>query len=154
MSVLFLLGGGLLYGLNIMSGASQNFQGYYDRLAAIPKLEVMAGFAGLALFFALFGRGIQSRNGQLGLGVIIFILGIAGQALAPTATYFITLPVMFYAASIFLLRGNTGQGLKPWIVALFGALIFGYMLGLFHLLMLGGPPYIDLRNRDGALGEA
>jgi len=93
MSTMFLLGGGLLYGLNILSGPSKTYQDYYDRLA---------GFAGLALFFALFGRGIQSRNGQLGLGLMFLVLGVVGQIFAPTATYFITIPVMFYALTIYL----------------------------------------------------
>ena len=134
---LFILGSSLLFGLNLLSGASS---GYYDRLAAIPKLEVMVGFAGIALFFGLFGRGVLSRNSQIGLGIPLLILGIAGQAIAPTATYFISLPVMIYALTIFLLRGSEKQSFRPWIVAVLSALVFGYMLGLYHLLMLGVGP--------------
>jgi len=135
--LVFILGGGLIFGLNLLSGASS---GYYDRLAAIPKLEIMVGFAGLAIFFSLFGRGIQTRNGQLGIGLPLLILGILGQALASTATYFITLPVMFYALSIFLLRSGTSQKIRSWVVALLSALTLGYMIGLYHLLMLGVGP--------------
>ena len=137
MGMLFMLGGALLFGLNLLSSTSS---GYFDRLAAIPKLELMVGFAGLALFFSLFGRGGFSRNGLIGVGLPLFILGVLGQALAPTATYFISLPIMIYAVSLFLLRGNAAQKFRHWIAAILSALILGYMLGLFHLLMLGVGP--------------
>ena len=136
----FILGGAGLFGLNLLSSASAGYSGYFDRLAAIPKLEVMVGFAGLALFFGLFGRGILNRNGLIGAGLPVFILGIAGQALAPTATYFISLPILIYAISIFLLRGIAATKFRLWIIAILSALTLGYMLGLYHLLMLGVGP--------------
>ena len=56
MAALILVGGVLLYGLNLVSGAGTG-AGYYDRLAAIPKLTTMALLVVLGLAVALWGRG-------------------------------------------------------------------------------------------------
>ncbi len=135
MTSLLVLGGGFLFLLNWISGSGAGAN-YYDRLAAIFKLEVMALFAGLAVAFGLFGRKALSINELIGAALPLFLLGIAGQALAPTASYFIVLAVMLASISI-----ATKHRLKTrWAPALLCALIIGYMFGLFHLLMVGVGP--------------
>ena len=130
-----LLGGGLLYGLNLVSGAGSDAD-YYDRLAAIGKLELMALFAGGLVFFGMFGRKALSANGLIVAAIPLFILGLAGQALAPTASYFIVLGVMIFAISAVTRRRLNTR----WASALLSALVVGYMLGLYHLLMVGVGP--------------
>ena len=130
-----MLGGAALYFLNLTSGAGKTAD-YYDRLAAIPKLELMAIFTGLTAFLGLFGRKALSSNGLIGAALPLFMLGIVGQALAPTASYFIALGVMLSSFAVV-----TQRRLKTsWPPALLCALVIGYMLGLFHLLMVGVGP--------------
>jgi len=135
----FGFGGALLYGFNRVSGHGPSAD-YYDRLAAIPRLEILALVVCLVMFFAMFGRKALSANGRLGAVIPIFILGAIGQALAPTATYFITLPILLCgAASVLRQRWPNIRASKAGVVIL-AALVFGYMINLGHLLMLGVGP--------------
>ena len=133
------LGATLLFVLNVISGAGRGAD-YYDRLAAIPKIEIMTLVIGAAIFISFFGKTPLSQNGRVGAVLPLLLLGIIGQALAPTATYFISLALIIYALSVFLLCGTRPQMLKRWSAALLAALLFGYMLGLFHLLIVGIGP--------------
>ena len=130
-----ILGGGLLFILNLLSGAGGNAD-YFDRLAAISELQVMAGFAGLAVLLLFFGRKALSANGLIGAALPLLIFGIIGQALAPTASYFIVLAVLLFALTTAVQRKLKTR----WTPALLPALVIGYMLGLFHLLMVGVGP--------------
>lgn len=133
MTAFILLGGVLFFGLNWLSGAGGN---YYDRLAAIPKLEIMVLFAGLAVAFALFGSKKLSANGLIGAALPLFALGIFLQMRAPTASYFNVLAVLLFSFMIL-----TQRRLKTrWAPALLAAIVIGYMLSLFHQLMLGVGP--------------
>lgn len=129
------LGGLLLFSLNWMSGAGTGAN-YYDRLAAITELEIMAVFAGLAVFLGLFGRKPLTFNGLIGASLPLFILGIAGQALAPTASYFIVIAVMLAAIGFVTQRRLD----TLWAPAVLATLVVGYMIGLYHLLMVGVGP--------------
>lgn len=135
MSGYILLGGGALYLLNRLSGAGQGAD-YYDRLAAISKLEIMTALTGVMAFFGTFGRKALSANGLIGAALPLLLLGIFGQALAPTASYFIGLGVLLFAIAL-LARGKLNT---RWAPALLSALVVGYMLGLFHQLMIGVGP--------------
>ena len=129
------LGGGLLFGLNLLSGGG-NGADYYDRLAAISELQVMAGFAGIAMVLTFFGRRALSPNGLIGASFPLLLLGVIGQALAPTASYFIVLAVTLFAVTTAVKRKLKTR----WAPALLPALVIGYTLGLFHLLMVGVGP--------------
>lgn len=146
-----LMGGLLLYGLNILSGAGKAAN-YYDRLAAIPKLEVTALLLCLSMLFVIFGHKTLSGNVRFGAVLPIFILAVLGQAFAPTATYFISLP--------FLLCGMTSLVTQQWpdkkwtlgINITVAALVAGYMLSLGHLLMLGvGPDMLSVAILPAAI---
>ena len=138
---MIVLGAASLYILNLMSGSSG--ANYYDRLAAIPKLEILALIACAVLFFIFFGQKRLTTNEYLGAVLPVFILAILAQFLAPTATYFITLPVLFFSFSALLIRKQPQSGI--WVSVIFAAVIFGYMLGLGHLLMLGvGPDMLSV----------
>ena len=130
-----ILGGVLLFILNLLSGAGRGAD-YYDRLAAISELQLMAGFAGLTVLLLFFGRKALSPNGLIGTALPLLGFGIIGQALAPTASYFIVLAVLLFALTTAVQRKLKTH----WAPALIAALVIGYMLGLFHLLMVGVGP--------------
>jgi len=145
------IGAILLYMLNRLSGRGPSSD-YYDRLAAIPRLEVMALCLCLVMFFTIFGKKILSEGERVGAAIPILILSVLGQAFAPTATYFISLP--------FLLCGIVSVLMSRWpdakatiiISVLFAALIGGYMLNLGHLLMLGvGPDILSVAILPAAI---
>jgi hypothetical protein len=105
---------------------------YYDRLAAIPRLEAMAALGSLAAFLVLFATWQPSRVGIVGAALPLFIIGLAAQALAPTAAYFLVLPLLLTTFAL-LARHAAVQ------IAIM-ALVGGYMLSLGHQLMQGVGP--------------
>lgn len=133
------IGGALLYGLNRLSGHSSAAD-YYDRLAAIPKLEWLAFLVCFSVFFALFGRKSLSENARLGTAIPLFVIAILGQVFAPTAAYFITLPLLLCAGTSFMLQRRPGKKISAAIAIASTSLVAGYMLGLEHLLLLGVGP--------------
>ena len=135
----FIIGSLLLFGLNILSGDSDSAN-YFDRLAAIPKLEALALFAVATVFFLVFGTRPLSENGRLGALIPITLIGVAGQIFAPTATYFISLSVMLCAIAFFSVNRLAGKPTEKVLAIPIAALIFGYMVGLGHQLMLGVGP--------------
>lgn len=148
----FLIIGSLaLYGMNVLSGAGQAAN-YYDRLAAIPKLEGLAFVTCLTTFLAFFALNKLNPDQRLGAMLPIFIIGIIGQTFAPTATYFITLPLLFCAAATTLFV-QTHRNVPAHIIALtLSTIIIGYMLSLSHLLMLGiGPDLLSVAILPAAI---
>lgn len=151
MTGFLLIGAALLYGLNMISGSGSG-SNYYDRLAAITELEVTAAFLCLAMFFALFGRKGFGANARLGAALPIFGLGIAGQAVAPTAAYFITLPVLLCALVSMMLSLWPDKKRSLAGAAILTTLVTGYMLALGHLLMLGvGPDMLSVAILPAAI---
>lgn len=142
MGALLIVGGGLLYGLNIISGAGTG-AGYYDRLAAIPKLTGMVLLAVLGLTIALWSRAGTELADRIGAVVPLAVLGIAGQALAPTAAYFIVIPVMLLGL-VEVVRALAKDIWGRIAAAIVAALVTGYMLSLGFQVMQGvgpGMPY-------------
>ena len=136
----FVLGGVGLYVLNIISGSGSS--GYYDRLAAIHKLEVVALAFSAALFVLIFCQKNLSVDERIGAVMPIFFLGIAGQVIAPTASYFLIIPAMLFAISLFVQSRETLKTFSPIIALVTASLVTGYMLYLGHSLMLGVGPYM------------
>ncbi|MEP3889949.1 MAG: M20/M25/M40 family metallo-hydrolase [Hellea sp.] len=146
-----LIGGALLSGLNSLSGGGRGAN-YYDRLAAIPKLEWLALFLCLAVFFAIFGRKASSGNTQLGAAIPLFLLALLGQFFAPTAAYFLTLPLFLRAAASFAVQRWPDGQISAVMAAALTALVVGYMLSLEHLLMLGvGPDMLAVAIMPAAI---
>ena len=79
---------------------------------------------------------------RIGAAMPIFALGIAGQVIAPTASYFLIIPAMLFAVSIFVQSRDTLKTLSPIIALVTASLVTGYMLYLGHSLMLGVGPYM------------
>ena len=136
----FLGFGGLgLFVLNRVSGGGAGAE-YYDRLAAIPKLEGLAVFFIVAALFIALGTKRVTANGRLGLMLPLLIIAIAGQALAPTATYFLSLPILMCGAGSWVSAQWPEHKFGAFVVAFIGALVAGYMVYLEHQLLLGVGP--------------
>lgn len=127
-------GGGLvLLALNRASGAGPGAE-YYDRLAAIPKLEAMAALACCGLL-ALFLAHPADRPARTGGALLLAAIGLAAQALAPTAAYVVVVPVLL-AALVLCLEDRPAR-----IAAVaFAALVVGYQIYLGHFVMQGVGP--------------
>ncbi|MDE2619755.1 MAG: M28 family peptidase [Sphingomonadales bacterium] len=140
-----LIGAGLLLtALNWLSIGSAPVN-YYDRLAAIPRLEAMALAAGLGAFVLAFGARALPAGGQVGAALPLLGLALALQIAAPTAAYVIALPLLFTAAALNLPSAP--------VRALLASVTLGYMLALGHQLMQGvGPTMPAVASLPLAIG--
>lgn len=148
---LILLAAVVLYALNRASGAGAGAN-YYDRLAAIPLLEVMALIAGAACFLLVLGKGLEGPARKVGAVLPLAVIGIAMQALAPTAAYIVIVPVMLTALALAakaLLPADPARA----ITVLIGGCVLGFIAALGHQLMQGvGPDMPSVAALPLALG--
>lgn len=138
----------LLYGANLLSGADGKTN-YYDRLAALPRLEFQAltlMFAALALTLGIGGKRRAMMSGWLGLGLVNLVLCGIIQAVLPAAAPVFAWPLLIAAAAM-ALSGSlvTPSGASrpqalvlPAVAAIFG-LAFAGGFAHFSLLAIGGP---------------
>lgn len=121
----------VLQGLNYLSQGSGPSD-YYDRLAAIPKLQVMALLVGIDVALLLAASGPTTRSGEAGLVLPLWLGGAVMQFLAPTAAYVLTVPLMLagIAAWPWLRDGRAGRAVQVVVAAVVGgyALMLGYAL--------------------------
>lgn len=138
MLALVVLTGALLWALNMVSGADGPVN-YYDRLAAIPRLQLIALCASLAMTVFLLGRRPVSVSGEVGLVLPVWLVAAAFQAFAPSAAYVLTVPLLLGGAAA-LMRGLT-PGREPRVLlVIVAAPITGYALLLgYSLLQAVGP---------------
>jgi hypothetical protein len=122
-----------LYLLNVISGAGSEAN-YYDRLAAIPKLEGMAAAACVAAYLLLF-RTQQITARQVGAILPLLVLGLAAQILAPVAAYVILVPLLLVAITLNL-KGAVATAVSVFVAAI----VLGYELNLGHFVMQGVGP--------------
>lgn len=138
MLALLVVGGIALYLLNWLSGAGTG-AGYYDRLAAIPKLTVMALLALLGVAMATFGAGRAGSATRAGAMLPVAALAVAMQAFAPTAAYFVVIPVML-AGLVEALKATAPRPLAQAAAGLVAAVVTGYLLALGYQAMQGVGP--------------
>lgn len=127
-----------LYIVNGISGAWGRVN-YYDRLAAIPRLQVQALLVCLAAFLTI-RHWLPSRAGSIaGAAIPLLVLGAILQAVAPTASYPFVVPMMLGGLALAIDRfAGRSVGIAATIVA--AMLGVGYMLGLgFFLMQAVGP---------------
>jgi hypothetical protein len=127
-----------LYIVNGVSGAWGKVN-YYDRLAAIPRLQVQALLVCLAAFLTI-RRWLPSRVGSIaGAAIPLLVLGVVMQAIAPTASYPFAVPLLLGGVALAIDRyAGRSAGVAAAIVA--AMLGVGYMLGFgFFLLQAVGP---------------
>ncbi|MFM5907517.1 MAG: peptidase M20, partial [Novosphingobium sp.] len=137
MVILILATAGLLFALNLVSGAGAGAN-YYDRLAAIPKLEAMALSACLGMGLLLF-RTNQITARVIGASLPLLIAGAAAQAFAPTAAYVMIVPLLLVTIAI-TINGAAGKAAAMFVAAL----VLGYEIYLGHFTLQGvgpGMPY-------------
>lgn len=124
-----------LYAFNRLSIGSGHGE-YYDRLAAIPRLEVIAASVCAAAFLLMFGNSKGGAARDAGAALPLVLLGIALQALAPTAAYVVVVPVLLFALALAWPR--------VWLRIMSAGLIAGYMISLGHQLMQGVGPTMPM----------
>ena len=141
MAGLLLVAAALYYLLNLLSGADGPTN-YYDRLAAIPRLEAMAALGGMAAVLVLLG-GALSPAGKVGAALPLLMIAAAAQAIAPTAAYFIVIPIMLAALALLSLQRSGGTAARAFAGAV-AASVVGYMLALGHQVMQGVGPTMPM----------
>ncbi|MCJ2181734.1 M20/M25/M40 family metallo-hydrolase [Novosphingobium sp. 1949] len=118
----------LLSGLDWLSHCGQALN-YYDRLAATPRLQVMALLTGLAVIIALLGRRPASPSGVAGFALPPFVLALIVQVLAPVAAYVLVIP-MLGLGLVMATRRFVPAKLADPVAAVIGALASGYTLAI------------------------
>ena len=135
-------GAALLYGGNLLSGADRPVN-YYDRLAAIPRLEwqmLLICLGTSALVWALL-IGDRDRIGiAVGAAAPLLVLGTIAQAIAPTAAYPIVVPLLLGGAGLAAMRWRGGIT----VAAAAAILGVGYMLAMGFLLVEAVGPFIPM----------
>ena len=138
-AALALVAGLLSYAFNWISLGGVRGE-YYDRLAAIPRLEVIAALACLAAFVAVVGTWRANTAAIVGFATPLLVLAVYGQGAAPTAIYFVALPLLLVALGLALPAGRLhNYGAVAACVA-----VISYLLPLGHFVMQGvgaGMPY-------------
>jgi hypothetical protein len=135
---LLLASGLLLFLLNKLSmlGIERN---YYDRLAEIPRLELMALYAAAAGTMLAFA-GWRGRAGEsVGVALPVLLLGALAQWFAPTAAYILLVPLLLTALAQAAAKRWPGRA-ALWLCVAAAALVGGYQLALGHQLMQGVGP--------------
>jgi hypothetical protein len=138
---LIVASGILLYLGNLLSGADGKTN-YYDRLAAIPRLEVQALLIAILAFagvIALFRRRDEPTAVVVGTAVPLLLVGLVLQAAAPTAAFVVAWPLLLggLAAAMSATFGRVAGATASVIAAALGA---GYLVGLsFSLMEAVGP---------------
>ena len=135
-----LAAGVLLYGANLLSGADGPTN-YYDRLAALPRIEVMALLlvpAGIALMLGIAVGKRSLWGGWLGLALLNLAMVVAAQALLPAAAPILAWPLLVAALALLPAAAGgrmTAAGLVlPAAAAIFGLAFLG---GFAHFVLLG-----------------
>ncbi|MFC0685938.1 M28 family peptidase [Novosphingobium clariflavum] len=129
---------GALYLLNLLSGADGPVN-YYDRLAAIPRLQIMACCAGVATVLLLVGGKQDGAVREAGMALPLLLAGAAFQAFAPTAAYVLALPMALGGAAAAVRALRPGGPAWAMTVAVAGIVTgYAFMLG-YALLQAVGP---------------
>lgn len=136
-AALVVLAGLLTYGLNWVSLGGAPGE-YYDRLAAIPRLEAIAALACLAVFAAVIGPWRATTGAIIGFAAPLLAAAIYGQVVVPTATYVLILPLMLVALALALPAGEPRQ----WATIAAAAAVISYMIPFGHFVMQGVGPDI------------
>lgn len=131
--------GVLLYAVNLVSGADGPVN-YYDRLDAIPRLQVQAlltCIASIGLIRALLVRETPTPAATFGAAIPLLLLAALAQATAPTAAFLITIPVLIGGLVALLVQRGAVAGVIATGLAAIG---IGYLFAIgFFLLQAVGP---------------
>ncbi|MBC7522519.1 MAG: M20/M25/M40 family metallo-hydrolase [Sandarakinorhabdus sp.] len=131
------LAAGLLYLGNLLSGADGETN-YYDRLAALPRLETQALVlmsAGLCAALALLSRRRGLWDGWIGLSLLSLILAVVMQVVLPAAGAIFVLPLLLAALAMLVAAYPPPLATPAAMVAAIPAL--AWVGGLAHGILLG-----------------
>jgi hypothetical protein len=131
-----LVAGGILLTLGNLASGADGPVNYYDRLAAIPRLEIQAVLLCLAATTFVAGLLLNRRPVNDLLPAItapFLLLAIAVQALAPTAAFPLQIPLLLGGIGAAVMRWRPGPT-GDWTMTAAAALGVGYMLTLGHAL--------------------
>ena len=109
---------------------------YYDRLAAIPRLEALAALVAGAAVALLMASWKPGKAGVVGAALPLMALGIVAQALAPTAAYGVVVPLAVVGLAM-VVADRLSVPIGLGLLAGTGAIVSGYMLALAHQMMQG-----------------
>jgi hypothetical protein len=127
-----MFGGGLaLYLANILSGAGPGESVYYDRLAAIPLLEVQALLLCVAVLVATLPLWAGRAGSILGL-----LIAAAMQIAAPTTAFLVVWPLLLaglIGVAKRYLPGTVGIALR----VILAGVALGMLLQFGHMFMQG-----------------
>ncbi len=132
---ILVVGGVMLWLGNLASGADGPVN-YYDRLAAIPRLEVQAVLLCLAAMTLVAGLLLERRTGTELLPAIalpFLLLAVVAQAAAPTAAFVLQIPLLLGGIGAAVARWRPGD-VGNWSLTAMAALGVGYLLTLAHAL--------------------
>ena len=132
-----IIAGVLMFGLNLLSGSVG--AEYYDRLAALPRLEVVAALAALAVLLFLAAAPAGSLwDRWLAWAALCFAGALVAQILLPGAGPVLAWPVLLAAIAAVLGARPGASGMAQVAPAALLA-IPGLALGaeLFHFAFLG-----------------
>ncbi len=129
----------LLFLLNKLSLAASSPEArYYDRLAALPRLELQAALVVLATLIAstaMWARSDSSR--AVGAGVLTLVLGAVTQQLLPGGGPVFAWPLFAAAVSFFVQGLAPAEAVAPRAVSMLIAVVGLAWLGNFaHFLLL------------------
>ncbi len=131
------LSGALLFAGNWLSGAGGPTN-YYDRLAALPRLEIQAFLlvlAALAIMAGTSGSEAARRGNWLGLGLLGLIMATAVQVLMPAAGPVVLWPLLL-ALAVLALAPPRGAPSR-WLAALAAVPALAQTGGFAHFILLG-----------------
>ena len=133
--------GVLLYVVNRVSGAGAPTN-YYDRLAAIPRLEVQALLVCVASLIAvvalLRGDDRHAARRLAGLAAPLLVLGAVAQVLAGPAAFIIAVPLLIGGiGAAVVARWPEAVAIDSAVAAALGV---GYLLGFSFFLIEGIGP--------------
>jgi hypothetical protein len=129
------VGGVLLFVGNLASGAGGAVN-YYDRLAAIPRLELQAVLLCLAASTLVAGLLLNRRAVMPLLPAIalpFLLLAVVAQALAPTAAFPLQIPLLLGGIGAAVARWRPGA-IGNWAMTAAAVPGVGYALTLGHQL--------------------
>jgi hypothetical protein len=137
--VIVVLAALLTYVLNLASGADGPVN-YYDRLAAIPRLQLQALFGCIAAVVCtrvVLALDRPSLAAAFGSALPALLLAAVAQALAPTAAFLVLVPVLIGGVVACLVdRGPIATG----TAVVFAAIGIGQQLAVgYFLLQAVGP---------------
>jgi len=129
--------GVLAYAGNLLSGADGP-NNYYDRLAALPRLEIVAllmAVAAAALTLALVPKRRSLWDGWLGLTLLVLVMVMALQLWLPAGGPVLAWPLLPAALAMAVAaRADLAGRLLAAVAAVLG---LAFILGIGHATLLG-----------------